>query len=325
VEPEVQQALRQRAQHFNAYYATIYGPNRPEDRTLFHPSSAQEVPKGMPLTDFQKERIIGTVALMSEPNPGAVRKTCWEIDVKDGATIQELVRRHTVLLSTGHQRERAGMNKSFAIGFDTPENAAFTVACYEELVPRPVPWELQSYLRVELQKAAHAGVVIDDVCPGLTKALHMEKPRRDAQAYLMQPSVDVDGRFDDLLFKGAKPPAGEHLLGPKLLKPYLTCRIHEEVNWKLRQYMNDQTRFAKSNGYSNDYAPVQPMDTSRHAELVWASLVERATGDHADPNLVAALNMTGRAWVVRKAQTEFDQYMDHIRPTVGGHEVSASY
>jgi hypothetical protein len=244
-----------------------------------------------------------------------VRKVCKEVGITDGATIYEITRRHHAMVADTVQ-------KSFRLGFDSPENAAFTLAHLENTIPRPIPWDVQRFVKALLEGSLELGVDIDQACPRLTKAMRMEAPRREASAYLQQPSFEPSGAYDDRLFKSERP---VFRLGRKLLRPYLECRVHDCVLQQISSHVFEQQAVAKAVGYGGDHPPIAPLDIQNHAEYVWADLVKTASVEDADPNLVAALQLAGRAWVVATAAQELREHMSKLGPRFSPTELGSRY
>lgn len=307
--PEQKQAERQHHWELASYYRTLNGPHKPEDRSLFTPSDASEVTKGMPLTAYQAERVTGVVASLDGPDRRAVRSVCREVGIKDTPTISEIDRRHRAMLNSQQDESIA---KSLDVGFDSAHNAAFTLAVYSELLPRPVPWQHHAPLCADIQKAIELGVDVDSLCPDLLKAVQMDRERREAIEFAKTSNVPDVSATDELLFKASKPLK----LGPKLLKPYLLCRIREVSKSVYREHVYEQQDMARSMGAGEDYPAIGPLDMDRSAEYVWARLVERASGQYADPdpNLVAGLEMVGRKWVVTEAKKCLGEFAKRMNP-----------
>lgn len=482
--PETRAHERTRRRYFLSFYESVQGPHPGVDHTLIKPDSVADITKGMPLTDYQKERITGVIASLEHPRVGAIAKVCREVGVRDPETVHELHRRHQALTKsfiikgnatyhpenetwiqqwrsegrhidvvsederdytdpderyahyptdagtnrlnrffnenplppgnqmgdwkgsriqkadaakvqeTGHQAppkehreegatqrsqyadpenykyplhskknvraaisyfsqsknssmyspekrrkmwgrilraaKRFGINVSEAVqerkkageamdqlSMNSAAQTARTLDLLDKAVDgRPLSHALRAQLRHVLTRARAWGFAPERTHPQLVKAagltLTEERP-----TYGYPEDVHPDySEFRDVFIKANSDRPMGYQLGKKLLKPYLEVKIARRVKVAIDRDIAEQQDYARKAGYVGDHPPFLRPDAGQIAESVWTDLVRETGYESADPNLVAALNMSSvtKGWVTGVARRCCEELLAKVEP-----------
>jgi len=197
--------------------------------------------------------------------------------------------------------------RQLTIGFDSAEDATFTLCCYEQTIPRVLSAEAVSDLRKAVQQALALGVDVDECAPSLLRAVRMTAADREAQSYSGQLSYATP-QFGSIVKSGMPAPS----LSKNMRQPYLAACINRTAMDQVGKYFDDHNTFAKSMGVGMTYPTVPPWKSDTMVGHVMGALLAKSS----DANLMTAIDENGEAWVKDYTRTVLDDARRRMFPKV---------